>query len=267
MRASAKVPLVPPRNSLELFGVDIRDTTHCDNLNGFLKSVYLRNHGGLALPDWKVDWVNVAYGGYNYRIGFNAWINDGKTVSRTAPDINECNRYNGGCEHVCVNTDGSYHCDCRDGYQLSGSMDCVDINECASSPCRNGGTCRNLVPWYRCDCAPGWKGVNCETDVDECVINGGQGPCDPNYGICRNSPGSYRCWCQVGFEIKEDQHGCKVQPTSSDYKFCRTGLLESSYEATRGLMWGNCTRHLDGVNCKSEEHAMSVSWCTNVSMD
>ncbi|KAI8513365.1 regulation of mast cell degranulation [Branchiostoma belcheri] len=25
-------------------------------------------------------------------------------------------------------------------------------------------------------------------------------------------------------------------------------------------MWGNCTRHLDGVNCKSEEHAMSVSW-------
>ncbi|XP_078656045.1 uncharacterized protein LOC144902462 [Branchiostoma floridae x Branchiostoma belcheri] len=186
-----------------------RDTTHCDNLNGFLKSVYLRNHGGLALPDWKVDWVNVAYGGYNYRIGFNAWINDGKTVSRTAPDINECNRYNGGCEHVCVNTDGSYRCDCRDGYQLSGSMDCVDINECASSPCRNGGTCRNLVPWYRCDCAPGWKGVNCETDVDECVINGGQGPCDPNYGICRNSPGSYRCWCQVGFEIKEDQHGCK----------------------------------------------------------
>ncbi|KAI8521891.1 hypothetical protein Bbelb_016450 [Branchiostoma belcheri] len=47
-----------------------------------------------------------------------------------------------------------------------------------------------------------------------------------------------------------------VQPTSSDYKLCRTGLLESSYEATRGLMWGNCTRHLDGVNCKSEEHAI-----------
>ncbi|KAI8498535.1 hypothetical protein Bbelb_237370 [Branchiostoma belcheri] len=47
-----------------------------------------------------------------------------------------------------------------------------------------------------------------------------------------------------------------VQPTSSDYKCCRTGLLESSYEATRGLMWGNCTRHLDGVNCKSEEHAI-----------
>ncbi|XP_035663892.1 neurogenic locus notch homolog protein 1-like [Branchiostoma floridae] len=67
----------------------------------------------------------------------------------------------------------------------------------------------NLNNGYRCDCGPEWTGVNCETDVNECDINDGQGPCDPHNGICRNLPGSYRCWCKIGFELKDDQHGCK----------------------------------------------------------
>ncbi|XP_019631490.1 PREDICTED: neurogenic locus notch homolog protein 1-like [Branchiostoma belcheri] len=129
--------------------------------------------------------------------------------SRNCVDKNECSSNNGGCDHNCENTGGSYTCSCRDGYQLSGSRQCVEINECSSNPCRNGGTCQDLINEYRCDCSSEWTGVNCETDVDECIINGGQGPCDPNHGICRNLPGSYRCWCQVGFEIKEDHHGCK----------------------------------------------------------
>ena len=34
-------------------------------------------------------------------------------------DINECADSNGGCHHSCVNTDGSYNCQCSDGYQLN----------------------------------------------------------------------------------------------------------------------------------------------------
>ena len=34
-------------------------------------------------------------------------------------DINECNVNNGGCEHSCTNTVGSYTCSCNTGYQLS----------------------------------------------------------------------------------------------------------------------------------------------------
>ena len=34
-------------------------------------------------------------------------------------DVNECNTNNGGCQHNCVNTDGSYECRCRSGYRLS----------------------------------------------------------------------------------------------------------------------------------------------------
>ena len=34
-------------------------------------------------------------------------------------DINECNVNNGGCEHSCTNTVGSYTCSCNTGYQLN----------------------------------------------------------------------------------------------------------------------------------------------------
>jgi len=33
-------------------------------------------------------------------------------------DINECVEYNGGCQHVCKNTIGSYSCNCHTGYEL-----------------------------------------------------------------------------------------------------------------------------------------------------
>jgi len=33
-------------------------------------------------------------------------------------DMNECNIDNGGCDHECCNTIGSYVCKCRPGFQL-----------------------------------------------------------------------------------------------------------------------------------------------------
>ena len=40
-------------------------------------------------------------------------------------DINECNEMiggivsNGGCQHRCSNTNGTYFCSCNDGYSLA----------------------------------------------------------------------------------------------------------------------------------------------------
>ena len=34
-------------------------------------------------------------------------------------DYNECEEEPHGCEHVCVNDMGSYHCECRRGFFLS----------------------------------------------------------------------------------------------------------------------------------------------------
>ena len=40
-------------------------------------------------------------------------------------DINECSVNNGGCQHLCVNLEGSFECQCQDGFQLSSNgRDC-----------------------------------------------------------------------------------------------------------------------------------------------
>ncbi|KAI8515705.1 hypothetical protein Bbelb_065180 [Branchiostoma belcheri] len=134
---------------------------------------------------------------------------DIRESSQLREDINECARSNGGCSHMCVNTAGSFHCSCPDGYQLSMPTRCVRVDECDSNPCNNGGACQDLTDGYRCDCQPGWTGTNCEIDVDECDANADHGLCDPNNGICQNSAGSYRCWCGPGFELEDDLHTCK----------------------------------------------------------
>ena len=36
-------------------------------------------------------------------------------------DINECDKLNGGCQHQCKNTDGSYICQCNEGFFLDGN--------------------------------------------------------------------------------------------------------------------------------------------------
>jgi len=42
---------------------------------------------------------------------------------RTGPTVcswnNECNRNNGGCSQLCVDTYDSYYCTCRHGYELA----------------------------------------------------------------------------------------------------------------------------------------------------
>jgi len=39
-------------------------------------------------------------------------------------DIDECRSNNGGCQHNCHNTVGSYRCSCRAGYRLSSVHRC-----------------------------------------------------------------------------------------------------------------------------------------------
>ena len=34
-------------------------------------------------------------------------------------DVNECGVNNGGCQHTCVSSEGTHHCECKSGYQLN----------------------------------------------------------------------------------------------------------------------------------------------------
>ncbi|CAH8638451.1 unnamed protein product [Heterobilharzia americana] len=55
-----------------------------------------------------------------------------KSVQRTGfravffTDRNECDDNNGGCQHICTNTIGSYYCACRPGFNLYGRYECKE---------------------------------------------------------------------------------------------------------------------------------------------
>ena len=42
-----------------------------------------------------------------------------------ATDVDECGDNTHNCEHICVNVDGSYTCQCRNGYTLVNGGTCV----------------------------------------------------------------------------------------------------------------------------------------------
>ncbi|XP_065222296.1 fibrillin-2-like [Planococcus citri] len=137
-------------------------------------------------------------------------------------DLNECVLMPNICEGgECINTDGSFRCECPMGYVLDSSgTRCVDDNECSSNTtvCGNG-SCSNLQGGFECSCgdgfAPGPMQV-CE-DVNECIDGSNQ--CAFR---CHNTYGSYRCLCPYGYALAEDGRHCQdVDECSTPANNCK----------------------------------------------
>ncbi|KAL1420962.1 hypothetical protein MTO96_004329 [Rhipicephalus appendiculatus] len=130
-------------------------------------------------------------------------------VDGTTLDIDECVKIPDICSSgKCINTDGSYRCDCERGFKLDSSgRSCVDVDECSEQPgvCGHGG-CTNTIGGFDCSCQEGYApGLNqvCE-DVNECHL--GMDDCAFR---CVNTPGSFRCTCPYGFELAPDGKHCR----------------------------------------------------------
>ncbi|GMT22316.1 hypothetical protein PFISCL1PPCAC_13613, partial [Pristionchus fissidentatus] len=120
---------------------------------------------------------------------------------------------NGG---KCTNTNDAvgYKCTC-DGRAYYGD-NCENYHACFSSPCAHGSTCTNKASkQYECNCTAGWKGTDCDEDVNECAVAAAVRPTPvklcKNDGVCLNNMGSYSCDCvegTTGFDCSTNPDDC-----------------------------------------------------------
>jgi len=123
----------------------------------------------------------------------------GDGILTTREECDDGNDVEGdGCNSTCFMEPG-YNC----GENYLGELSvCQDTNECEElpvSPCHvldTNATCDNLPGSYECTCSAGYRGVNCEEQIDECAE--GLDTCDGN-AACTDTPGSFDCNCNLGY--------------------------------------------------------------------
>lgn len=100
--------------------------------------------------------------------------------NKTCIDIDECiQKSETICDgYKCINTEGSYLCDCHDGKKQS----CSNI-------CKSGYTLDS-------------DGKNC-IDINDCLNENGN--CEH---ICVNTDGGYYCLCNNGYKLNIDGKTC-----------------------------------------------------------
>uniref|UniRef100_A0A1X7V5F3 EGF-like domain-containing protein n=1 Tax=Amphimedon queenslandica TaxID=400682 RepID=A0A1X7V5F3_AMPQE len=158
----------------------------------------------------------------------------GYTDNDCCTDINECSSFNGGCEHQCQNTVGSYTCSCPTGFSLVSHTACQDTNECASS---NGGCsqiCKNTPGSYYCECYPGYTlGSDSHTCNDNNECSAGTDACGQ---VCHNTVGSYACSCNSGYLL-----------ATSDHRTCND--INECLDGDNGGCHGTCTNTVGSRTC------------------
>ncbi|XP_028678500.1 adhesion G protein-coupled receptor E1 isoform X2 [Erpetoichthys calabaricus] len=220
-----------------------------------------------------------------------------KLSNGTSVDHDECSTPDFCSDNaLCVNTYGSYHCQCQAGYRNHNKKVtfpytesfCRDINECTEQRglCGPNATCRNTIGNYSCSCQPGFTSTSgqqnftanessCQ-DIDECT----ETPeiCGPNAN-CTNTMGRYNCSCSQGFmstagryQFRANESTCEALNCSkfdtneiqamADLKSFAKKLCEEqiSHEATQDVThFKTLVGHIEGIVSRGQVGGANVS--------
>uniref|UniRef100_A0A4W6C0J9 Fibrillin 1 n=1 Tax=Lates calcarifer TaxID=8187 RepID=A0A4W6C0J9_LATCA len=163
-------------------------------------------------------------------------------------DDDECER--SPCAHgECVNTPGSYICQCPAGFQTTSTRtECRDLDECvANGRICNNGRCVNTEGSFHCVCNAGFEisadGKNCQ-DQDECLI---RNMC--LNGLCINEDGSFKCICKPGFLLDTSGRMCVDIDECETPGMCMNGHCVNTEGSFRCECMAGMAVGLDGRVC------------------
>ncbi|XP_053387695.1 uncharacterized protein LOC123541782 [Mercenaria mercenaria] len=188
-----------------------------------------------------------------------------KTAS-TCDDINECER--SVCPQNCINTFGSFRCECFVGYQLQDATTCTQCDvqhwgENCSHKCDcTGQGATRCDPAKGCICANGWEGETCNDDINECEVVGDI--CKDPRKLCVNSLGAYRCNCRSGYletnkGLCEDVNECSYPLMNDCMQECSNTVGGYTCGCFDGFTRGNVTQCMDIDECE-----LGTSGCEQV---
>ncbi|KAK7883326.1 hypothetical protein WMY93_029500 [Mugilogobius chulae] len=129
------------------------------------------------------------------------------------------------CAHgVCRSVGNSYRCLCIPGYH---GLYCEEeYNECLSAPCQNYATCRDLINAYECVCTSQFEGRHCEIYKDPCLRMRCQ-----NGGRCGSTGLNASCICAPGYHGEK----CEIDINECESNPCHHG--------------GSCIDQSNGFTC------------------
>ena len=159
----------------------------------------------------------------------------------------------------CFNNEGSYICQCLDGYTGDGRARCSNIDECSlgSHGCSTNASCADIAGSYTCTCGNGLsgsgRGENGCYNIDECVL--GSHTCPAN-GKCVDNFGSYECQCRKGY-MENGTECVNINECLSMSHFCRnnTDCVDND-----GSFRCQCHRGYAGNNlCRDVNECLTVT--------
>ncbi|XP_007983494.1 fibulin-2 isoform X2 [Chlorocebus sabaeus] len=203
------------------------------------------------------------------------------------------------CQHLCINTVGSYHCACFPGFSLQDDgRTCrpeghppqpeapqepalkSEFSQVASNTiplplpqpntCKDNGPCKQVCSTVGgsaiCSCFPGYAimadGVSCE-DINECVTD--LHTCSRGEH-CVNTMGSFHCYkaltCEPGYALKDGE--CEdVDECAMGTHTCQAGFL---CQNTKGSFYCQARqRCMDGFLQDPEGNCVDINECTSLS--